>query len=156
MASTDDVQVFNARIDDWLKSVKIDHNKAVQALALRLFENVVRRTPVGDPTYWKRPAPVGYVGGFARNNWFVTIGDKSIASPSRKAGVSDAQVMAEIFLKVKGGKFGDVFWMQNSVDYILPLEHGTASPRQAPNGMVAVTMAEMRQFFAQYSRERRT
>jgi len=43
--------------------------------ALAALTNVVRRTPVGNPTRWQQPqsAPPGYVGGHARRNWNVSI-----------------------------------------------------------------------------------
>lgn len=43
--------------------------------ALAALGNVVRATPVGNPTRWRNPqsAPPGYVGGHARRNWNVSI-----------------------------------------------------------------------------------
>jgi hypothetical protein len=144
-----DARNFEVGMDAWLKEFGATADQGVRAVASRLFENIVRRTPVGDPDYWVNPAPPGYVGGYARNNWWFSLNETNANPVGRAAGLADT-ASADIAVGISRGRAGDVFYIQNGVDYILYLERGTGSPRQAPNGMVVLSIEEMVRFFQQY------
>lgn len=108
-------------------------DEMVQKISERLFENIVRRTPVDT--------------GWARANWIPSIGspDDSVpeSSPGRDENIDDP--LPRISLEVASGKAGDIFFLTNSVPYILSLEYGHSA--QAPNGMVRVSIEEVRAFY---------
>lgn len=150
---------FDLAIDAAAEKFGLSAERAMQTICLDAFERVIRRTPVGDPEYWvghpkgnppgDATPPPGYVGGNARNNWWLSI-NKDVESPSgRTANASEQnEAYAEMTAGVLQSKLGDRIVLQNGVPYIMGLEAGTGSPRQAPNGMVALTFAEMQQHFS--------
>ena len=130
--------------------------RAMHIISLDAFERVIRLTPVGDPDYWKghpkgtppgnASPPPGYVGGNARNNWWFSL-NKELApaqASKRKPNKSpNNQAYAQMTAGVLKSKLGDRLVFQNGVPYILKLENGTGSPRQAPNGMVALAFQQL-------------
>jgi len=104
-------------------------NKLVRAVLLEAHRRLVMRTPVRT--------------GRARANWNVGV-DKIDRSnnpekfdKSGRAAIQEGQatILADF-------KAGDRAFITNSLPYIPPLENG--SSKQAPEGMVKVTAAEMR------------
>jgi hypothetical protein len=125
-----------------------------RAIALHILRGVVIKTPVGNPSLWKGKAPKGYVGGHARMNWQVTLnfpseGSKEGADPSGGYALLDGA--AEI---AQAGAYQKI-WIVNNVPYIMVLENGRGPDErgimrgstQAPNGMLGVTMEEVRRDF---------
>lgn len=112
---------FKARLRD--KS-----DKLVRGVALEAHGRIMRRTPVDK--------------GRARNNWNVSIGsiDRSYDESLRGRGGQHALQEGQ---RVILGRFrpGDVLYITNSLPYVPELERGHS--KQAPQGMVAVTAAEM-------------
>lgn len=159
MASTnqDAAREFNVDLDKVAARLNLRLADLFRALAARLFENVVRRTPVGDPDYWQghpkgvpsgnAKAPPGYIGGNARNNWWFSRNEKNNRPSGRSPGLGGVESLAGIQLGTATAELGDVLHLQNGVPYILKLEAGTGSPRQAPNGMVSLTLAEAEAFY---------
>lgn len=120
------------------KTEKVMHLVA-KKVTFDVGSRVVKRTPVGDPTYWQSPPPVGYVGGRARANWqhALNLNTTTFDKIDKSGAVTIGQILASIPDKA-GGKVHYIF---NNVPYILRLESGTHS-LQAPQGMAAVTVAE--------------
>lgn len=119
---------------------KLDVDKVIRGTLLDISASIVDRTPVGDPTYWKSgKAPAGYVGGTAKANWRAAIGapDLVYANKQDKEGSS---TIREISVVVDNAP-DNLFFLTNSVPYIQLLEYGQHS-KQAPGGMVRVTLAE--------------
>jgi len=116
----------------------------VRKVVLDLGKAVVMRTPVGDPSYWKGKAPKGYVGGRARGNWQhgTRLKKSQFDVTDKKGGMSMARILTTL-PRDAGGK---IHYLSNNVPYILLLEKGTLSPRQAPLGMVAVTIKQFSRF----------
>lgn len=58
-----------------IRSLNTELASDVIEAGLAALANVVRATPVGNPTLWQNPgsAPPGYVGGHARRNWNVSL-----------------------------------------------------------------------------------
>ena len=137
MSFTLDLKKFAAKYDK--KS-----DLVVRKVVLDLGKAVVYRTPVGDPTYWKSPAPAGYVGGRARGNWQhgLTLKRTVLDTTDRDGGTTLSRMSSSIPKKAAG----KVHYLSNNVPYIMRLENGTLSPRQAPRGMVAVTVKEFNRF----------
>jgi len=102
-----------------------------QKLGMEALSRVVLRSPV-------------YTGAF-RNTWSVSIGDASDILP---VGVdpSGSATIAREAPKITGLTSPKVVYLQSNSPYGNRLENGYS--RQAPNGMIAVTFAELQAFFA--------
>lgn len=111
----------------------------LRKIAERMFENIVRRTPVDT--------------GWARANWIPSINEPDVRSPgsSPKDGESFPDASEAIAAVVQTGRVGDVFWLTNSVPYIRALEYGHS--QQAPGGMVRLTIAETTAFYRAYGKD---
>lgn len=134
-----DAQTFNVSLDRWFSKQKASHDVAIRALALRLFENIIRATPVDT--------------GWARANWWPSIGERIVppnAGVDRPGGQmkGGASAVVKAVALVFNGKAGNVFWLQNGVPYIIALEHG--SSKQAPAGMVTSSVASMAGWLEHY------
>ena len=111
-------------------------DKIVRKVALELFARIIYKTPVDT--------------GRARSNWQVSIGTPAagtveIDDKSGKATVSQATA------KSAGFKAGDTIYLANNLPYIRRLEEGGYGEgpktvggfsRQAPQGMVTLTVQE--------------
>lgn len=94
-------------------------------IALEALARVVQKTPVDT--------------GRARGNWQVTVGtpaEGELAVTGRVEPASSGLAALKPF---------DVVYIVNNVDYIIYLEGGSSG--QAPAGMVAVTVEELRSMF---------
>lgn len=126
------------RIIDISRSVPEEAiERALTRYATEAVDKIVERSPVGNPALWVHPAPVGYVPGTFKNNWFVDIG--SILP--RERPYPDAAGSASLAEKSKLSTIKSnpyvIVWIHNSVPYARRIEHGWSS--QAPAGVVAVT-----------------
>lgn len=113
--------------------VRDKSDKLVRSVALEALGRLIRRTPVDT--------------GRARANWNVAIGD---VDPTHDVDVMDPQGTVAL----QGGqqvigefRAGERLFLTNSIPYVPELERGHS--KQAPQGMVAVTAAEMRPLVSQ-------
>lgn len=129
-------------------------------LFLSAFRRLVLKTPVGNPDLWavndpkhaagiKVSAPPGYVGGRARGNWQYSKG--SIPITQLEEAVDEAgdatltKALADFTEDMSRFRLGDTIFISNTVPYIERLEDGHS--RQAPHGMLALTVEELRGMF---------
>lgn len=121
---------FVLDISRFIKKANADTVQVVRKLAFESFKRIVLRTPVDT--------------GRARANWGVTIGSPRVAlavNSTDKTGSSTLRVASEVASQFSGD--GSIF-MTNNLPYIGPLEYG--SSKQAPTGMVRITVEEMSGF----------
>ncbi len=100
-----------------------------RALALEALVRIVQKTPVDT--------------GRARGNWQVGVGQIP-TSVLERIDLTGQQVIGDEAEKINFN-LADVFetvFIANSLDYIIFLEDGS-SEKQAPRGMVALTIAEL-------------
>lgn len=118
---------FNKELDDFAKKVPERATIIQKKVVLEALRRLVFRTPVKY--------------GRARGNWQVTI-----AEPSEgQVEIMDSEGSATIskgLSALTGLPDFQVVWISNNVDYIEFLEHG--SSKQAPEGMLAITVEELR------------
>lgn len=101
-------------------------------IALEMFRRVILRTPVAT--------------GLARGNWQSTIGAPAFGAlkdtdPSGRAAVARATTACLAWKAMSGASI----LLTNNLPYIERLEHGHSKhgySKQAPAGMVAITVAE--------------
>lgn len=143
MANNFTMRIDPRGLDRAAQRTRRDTEEMVRKIAERLFENIVRRTPVDT--------------GWARANWVPSINEIDARSPGERP--PDGETVPEpnpgaIAAVVQQGKIGDVFWLTNAVPYIRALEYGHS--KQAPAGMVRVSIAEVQTFYRQYGKGRST
>lgn len=106
---------FNLEVDAWARALDIDVTTFAKSVALDLTTKIIERTPV--------------LTGTAQNNWNVS--DKAPDLTVREVGQTrPAASLGE-----------PPYFIANNLPYIVPLENGHS--KQAPSGMVAVSLAEM-------------
>lgn len=132
---------FSEDIAKFVKKTKGNDDLLVRKTVLDVGKRLVERTPVGDAVYWQSPPPPGYTGGHARANWQHSIGAPKILELSGTDKDGSATV-ANILTSMANNGAGPDHYITNSVPYIVPLEDGHS--RQAPNGMVGLTIVEFK------------
>lgn len=114
-------------------------NAVVQKVVIDVGTALVMKSPVGDPTYWINPPPPGYVGGRFRANWQYGMGAID-GTTSEKIDKTGQATIAAIVGSVRPEAAGQIHYITNSLPYANRLEEGWS--RQAPNGMVNLTILE--------------
>jgi len=138
--ATGDPKQFALDISAFVKRAKSNMNQVVRKIVLDVGTRIVMRSPVGDASHWQSPPPKGYVGGRFRSNWLYGEGvmpQGTLLSIDPKGNATVARLVAG----VKPDAAGKVHWLVNSLPYAQRLEYGW-SKRQAPAGMVGVTVVE--------------
>ncbi len=129
---------WTVNLNEWADAQKTEMMDVKREFAFAVFTKVVLRTPVDK--------------GSHRQNWLVTLNGESFAyNPEAKKGGRVLNAGRQIIL---GSKPGDRIVFQNNGPAIDKLEYGGYGPnsksgktvngfsRQAPNGMVGITIME--------------
>lgn len=119
---------FGLDVRAWCERVKDQKDLVVRKIALELFSRVILKSPVKT--------------GRFRANWQVTISSKAQSSliledKTGQATISRAQA------DLAGVNAGDRIFLTNNLVYARRLEYGWS--KQAPAGMVGITVAEFQQ-----------
>ncbi len=134
-----------------IANVKVTANNKLRRAVIRAFRSVIKETPVGNPDLWlyNHPTrgyidyvgylgkPVGYVGGRARNNWFLTATTPSAKTNDKTTGNDSSTVIKSMPKNILGTKI----YLSNNLPYINALEYGHSS--QAPEGWVRANVIRM-------------
>lgn len=131
---------FDLDLKKFVEKAGARADEAVGQIVLGIHTRLDARSPVGDAKYWQSPPPKGYVGGRFRANWQLGIGGipgGQIATPDP----SGSTVRARIAQAIPEEAAGNVYYITNNVPYALRIENGWS--RQAPNGVVGLTMVEV-------------
>ncbi len=118
---------FGLKLDRFAKITEARAKNVVRKIALEVFRRIILRTPVRT--------------GMARGSWQATAGRRTpldIERPDKSGRVA----LAEMTECVKNWDplHESRVWIQSNCPYIERLEHG--SSKQAPAGMVTITLAE--------------
>ncbi|HUS74348.1 MAG TPA: hypothetical protein VMY06_14915 [Sedimentisphaerales bacterium] len=142
---TDNLAQFNSEITHFAKSIPGKVTVMQKKVVLEALRRLVEKTPVDTGRArgnWQAtigsPAE-GQVGG----NWPKTGGPPKTERPPLRP--EDNQVIAKGLAALVGLPPFQVVWISNNLDYIEELEHG--SSKQAPEGMLAITIEELRNMF---------
>lgn len=115
----------------------------VRAAAMELLKRVVERSPVGDSSMWKGPAPKGYVGGRFKANWQVAVGSINYGTGAAP-DTSGASAMTRGAGTINGFPMGAQVFLTNSLPYARRIEYNAWS-HQASAGVVRLTVLEYQQ-----------
>lgn len=121
---------FSLDISKWAEQTQSDIALVVRKTALDMFSRIVMRSPVDT--------------GRFRNNWNVSIG-KPVSDTNDGLDPSGGKSIGKIAGVTASYKLGDVIWMSNGLPYAWRLETGWS--KQAPVGMVGVTVQETQSIF---------
>lgn len=128
------LEQFNREIDDFTNNMIPDAIVTIQKkLVLEALRRVVLRTPVDT--------------GRARGNWQTTIAEPSqaILDVTDKDGNATIQKGLAAIATLPPYQ---VVYITNNLEYIEVLEDGSST--QAPEGMVALTIQELREMFTEH------
>jgi len=115
--------------------------QVVRGTVLSMGSKIIERSPVGNPSTWKKPKK-GYVGGRFRNNWQFSINSPA-AGTNQGVDPNGAKANAELKNLANSFDMGQTFYMTNNLPYAVRLEFGWS--KQAPQGMVRVVVAQYEQ-----------
>lgn len=134
---------FSLDLSRFVQHARGNARQVVKKVVLDLGASIVMKTPVGDPDTWQSPAPAGYVGGRARGSWQYQKGTPAEGEPG---GVDPGggSSIGRIAAGVATGDAADVHYITSNVPYMRELEYEGKS-KQAPEGMVRVTVVEFQQ-----------
>lgn len=121
---------FADQVSAFAKKANDNIDKTVQFAIILAAQGVVLKSPVDT--------------GRFRGNWQFGIGqpNTTVTEDTDKSGAKTlSSITAEVRAKVTGPAARDVFWISNSLPYGQRLEYGYS--KQAPGGMVRLTLAEL-------------
>lgn len=140
--AANDAKSFALQIrQEWADKVD-DLEEATALIGLTAFRLIVQKSPVGNPSLWKKPVK-GYVGGRFKGNWNSSIGEPDFTTtetvdPSGEATIARASAVLSGYGASDGFKPINI---SNGLPYAVRLEDGYSG--QAPGGMVALTITEI-------------
>ncbi len=135
---------FSVDISKWCAKAGKNGRLVASKVTLDVGTSMVMKTPVGDPDTWEMPAPAGYVGGRARGSWQYQKESPLLEEPGTidpGGGGSIDRIKAG----VKSGDSAVEHFITSTVPYMRRLEYEGWS-RQAPEGMVRLTLVEFQNF----------
>lgn len=128
---------FSSDIKKWSRKTQKKQALVFRGTSLSLFTKIARRTPV--------------LSGRAIGNWQVELN-----APANQilARTGLASSLSEAVSDISKAAIGDTIFITNHLPYILLLEDGDHSAK-APNGMVAITVAEYKAIVEEQARKAR-
>lgn len=129
---------FRAQVRKFRKRIRENSERAWRGFAFNVAREIVMRSPVD-------------LGRF-RGNWNVQFD----TSPQTSEGLDrdGGPTLQRIASQLAGYKSGKRFWLLNHLPYSIPLEYGHS--RQAPQGMVRLTVQRARPLMREAVRGLRT
>lgn len=118
-------QSFALQVGAWTKKASTNADIVTRRIVIEMLSRVVMRTPVDT--------------GRARANWQTTIGSPASGTLDA-ADKTGGQAIARGTAVAAQFPMGATVWLSNGLPYAERLEYGYS--RQAPAGMVRVTVAE--------------
>ena len=138
-------QTFALDLSKFIEKAKAAPEQVVRKVSIDLLSKVVLRTPVGNPTLWKtKYPPAGYVGGRLRANWNVSIGSPDLSTSPAIDKTGGPTIASGVAALGRVDATQPVYIM-NSLPYVREIEYEGHS-KQAPAGMVRVTVTEFQTF----------
>lgn len=132
-------ETFALQLAEFVKKAGARADEAVTLIVTRLAMKIDKRSPVGNPKYWKRPPPAGYVGGRFRGNWQIGVDTQPTGTLERIAPNGSIEIE---LAKIPEEAAGHVYWLVNNLPYAQRLEDGWSRRQSAPHAMVGLSMAE--------------
>ena len=136
---------FTADLKKWTNKTNVFVVEIIRESAADLFEEIIHRTPVGDPSLWKSKPPADYIPGNLQSNWQCTLGTPASGMWSFE-DKSAEQTISAMKSVIEGSLPDQPIFLTNLLPYAARIEYGAHST-QAPHGMVRVSIATFEQTF---------
>ncbi len=125
--------------------VEEELTKRVRVIAMALLNEIVLRSPVGNPDLWKRPPPPGYAGGRFRGSHIVSIGEP-VYTVTTKIDPAGAETISRGANQLSGLEPFTTVFIQTNLPYAERLEDGHSTQR--PEGIYAVSFYGVSQAYS--------
>lgn len=129
-------ETFVADIGRWIDKAHRNGDAVMRQACQQASIDVIMHTPVDT--------------GNAAGGWFALINSRGFQKSSYGHDLGITAALQDALPQAAKVKWGDVFFLGNNVEYILPLEYGHS--KQAPSGMVRVTVARLPAIVEQYAK----
>ena len=140
---SNDAASFSVAVNRWLDGAKITADEVVRRIALRVWEELVGRTPIDT--------------GRAQSGWVTNLDEPSDYVPpeipadvqaareaARRSGAASGRIVPEPEPPdLSAATIANRIFIVNNTPYIVQLDQG--SSQKSPAGMVAVTMAQVQE-----------
>jgi len=123
------MSTFTLQIGEFAAQAKENAQQVVRKVAGDALAKVVLRTPVDT--------------GRARANWVTTYGNPSFVATAKVDKTGEGTILKGQGT-IRRAPAGETIYILNSLPYAIPLEYGHS--KQAPAGMVRVTVTEFQAF----------
>lgn len=133
------MSTFSLQLKEFEDKAKARADEIVGRVTVTIAQRLDERSPVGNPTLWKHPAPKGYVGGRFRGNWQLGV-DQIPSGETGRIDPSGMETISAIVGSVPQQAAGHIYYLTNNVPYAQEIEDGHST--QAPTGLVALTALE--------------
>lgn len=129
------MESFSGSISKWAKKTGISIDNAVKAIRIQIIGGVIYRSPVLDS---------GLV-----QSWIATTDiptDESVDVPKNSVANPEAErsVAIKKAVSIAQKNTDAVFWLTNNKPYVRRIEYKGWSKTKAPQGMVRITLAELK------------
>jgi hypothetical protein len=114
--------------------------KIINATVLEMYKSIIDRTPVGNPSLWKYPAPKDYNPGTLRNSWQISFSKTLRNTQGQFASAGQISNSGGVSLKINSDNSNVGVMIYNNQPYAQRVETGWST--QAPSGMMRITVAE--------------
>lgn len=134
---------FSLDLSRAIENIKENRDKIVRGTLISVSNNIIKRTPVGNPAFWSPeslPAPKGYVGGSLRGAWQASKNRPDFTESGRIQSSGVGATGAEAASVANTVEVGETYYLTNSLPYARRVEMGWS--RQAPQGMLRVSVVE--------------
>lgn len=138
---------MKTNLNEFLKKYKANQQKVLEATekvinktALEMYGLIIQRTPVGNPSLWKYPAPKDYNPGTLRASWHISFTNTIRNTEGQFASSSQISNNGGVSLKLQSDNKGKGYTIYNNQPYAQRVEEGWST--QAPSGMMRITVAE--------------
>lgn len=129
MSFSSEIKKFADKTDDRM-------DKVVRMSFIETSARIIRRSPVGDASFWKGSKPKGYTGGRFRANWQASVNAPKVGTKKTKSQSSSVSSVNSAARKKNAGSY----YLMNNLPYATAIENGHS--RQAPNGIVKLVAVE--------------
>lgn len=138
---------FSLDLSKAIENIKENRDKIVRGTLIQISNNIIKRTPVGNPALWapeSLPAPKGYVGGSLRGAWQASKNSPDFSISGRVQSSGTGATGAEAAGVANTVNVGETYYLTNPLPYARRVEFGW-STQTPPNGMVRTSIAEAQQ-----------
>jgi len=136
---------FTVDLKKWTNKTNVFVVEIIRESAADLFEEIIHRTPVGDPSLWKSKPPADYIPGNLQSNWQCTLGTPASGMWSFENKSAEATISAMKSVIADANVENGIF-LTNLLPYAARIEYGAHST-QAPQGMVRISIAQFQHIF---------